>query len=442
MQIKPSQIGFVLFLLANATIYVRPWEIFPSIADIQLYLMLILAAFVIAHKQIQHHLEPACLRAQPITLCVIGLLFAVPISHITNGYLGGAIEGSVMMFKTVIYFIVLVSLIDSVRRFRIFLVSLAFCGLTCITISVADYHEFLNIESLTHIKERLGYTAGGQGIFLIRLCGLGMFHDPNDMSLLIITTAFLSLAVMRDRELGQLRYLWIFAFPILALAIHDTHSRGGLIAAGAATMAFLTLKYGRKVAMTMIGMGALAAPVLLGRMGNIDLSGGTGQQRIRLWAEGFAAIQGPKAFFGIGQGMYEGLANYVAHNSYVHSFVEMGVFGGTFFMGVFFFTAYGMYRIKREHLQIHDAGLVHYQPYVAAVVAAWAAGFLSLSRVYPPPTYTIFGIAAAFMNLSGIYMSPVQPVLRLDMYLTKRWVASSALLFVALFLATKFLAHF
>ena len=33
------------------------------------------------------------------------------------------------------------------------------------------------------------------------------------------------------------------------------------------------------------------------------------------------------------------LAGLVAHNSFVHAFVELGLFGGTFFFGCFFFTA-------------------------------------------------------------------------------------------------------
>ncbi|MBL4884041.1 MAG: O-antigen ligase family protein [Planctomycetaceae bacterium] len=336
MKVTQSQIGFLLFLIANATIYIRPWEIIPALAGVQMYLFLILAAAICSFQQIQKHLTTSNLMGQPITLCVLGVLVAIGVSHMTNGYLGGAISGSITMFKTVVYYLVLVATINTASRLRYFIISLVLCGTICIGLSVADYHHVLNIQALTHIVEGHGELS------LVRLCGIGMFHDPNDLSLLIITTGVLCLSQLTDRSWGSSRMVWLLPFPLLMLAMIDTHSRGGLIAAGAAMMAFFLVRYGRSFAISAAAMGVVAAPLVLGRMGNIDVSSGTGQQRIRLWSEGFTAIQSPRILFGIGEGMYEGLANYVAHNSYVHAFVELGVFGGTMFVGCFFFAAYGI----------------------------------------------------------------------------------------------------
>ena len=373
----PSQVAFTFFLLANATIFVRPWEVFPELEGIQLYLGFIAAAAVLSYRQIMQHLHINSLLAQPVTLCVLGVCAAVAVSHLTNGYLGGAVSGTVNMVKTVMYYLVLVATVNTSRRFRIFVISLALCGVISIGIAVADYHEVWDIASLTHIKERAGYTITGQDLFLIRLCGLGMFHDPNDMSLLIITTGLLCLAQLFDREWGWTRILWIAPFPLLFLALWDTHSRGGLIAAGAAGMAFLAMKYGKAFALAAMGMAVLAAPLALGRMAKMDLSEGTGQQRIRLWAEGFNAIQSPKILFGIGEGMYENLADYVAHNSYVHAFVELGLIGGSMFVGCLFFIAYALYRLKADETDVYDARIAYYQPFVAGIIAALCAGMLS-----------------------------------------------------------------
>lgn len=442
MKISHSQIGFLLFLLANATIYIRPWEIVPALAGVQIYVYLILSAALLSSRDIQKHLTRSSLLGQPITLCVLGVLAAVGISHLTNGYLGGAISGTFSMFKTVVYYLVLVSVINTSQRMRYFVISLIICGTICIGISVADYHNILPIESLTHIKERISHSLTGQDTFLFRLCGIGMFHDPNDLSLLIITTGALSFSQLTDRSWGSMRMIWLLPFPLLILALLDTHSRGGLIAAGAATLAFLIVRYGRSFAIAAAGMGVLAAPLVLGRMANIDISSGTGQQRIRLWSEGFVAIQSPKIFFGIGEGMYEDLANYVAHNSYVHAFVELGLFGGTMFVGCFFFAAYGIYRIKVDRETIYDDNLKHLLPYLAAVLAAWCAGFLSLSRCYPTPTYTIVGMMASYLNLVGIYLFPRRSLVSLDKPMFQRWIASSALVFIAMFTATKIFVRF
>ncbi len=442
MSISPSSIGFALFLAANATIYVRPWEILPQLSGVPIYLGMIVTAAALSYRQIQLHLRWNSLLAQPITLCVLGMFAAVVVSHLANGYLGGAVAGASMMFKTVFYYLVLVATVTTPSRFRIFVVSLAACGTISIAIALADYHHWINIASLTHIKERIGYSVTGEDIFLIRLCGLGMFSDPNDLSLLIITTGLLSLSQLLDKSLGVLRVLWLIPFPILLQALLDTHSRGGLIAAGAAGMAFLAMRYGKTFALTALCLGVLAAPLALGRMAKMDVTDGTGQQRIRLWSEGFTAIQSPKILFGIGEGMYEGLADYVAHNSYVHAFVELGVIGGSFFVGCYFFAAFALYRLKVENAVVHEPELKRFQPYLAGVIAAWCAGMLSLSRCYPPPTYTIIGMAAAYLNITGVYLFPSRPVLWLDRPLFRRWAAGSGLVFLAMLAATRLLARF
>ncbi len=442
MKMTPSQIGFAVFLVANATIYVRPWEIYPQLEGVQIYLGLILLAAFISYRQIQQHLRPASLLAQPITLCVLGVFVAVILSHVSNGYLSGAVKGATMMFKTVFYYLVLVATVDTTLRLRVFVISLALCGTVSIAVALADYHNIIPVESLTHIKERAGYSATGIDQFLIRLCGLGMFHDPNDMSLLIITTGLLCLSQLFDIQWGYARLLWLLPFPILLQAMLDTHSRGGLIAAAAAGMAYMTLRYGKTFAIAAAGCGVLVAPLVLGRMANIDLSEGTGQQRIRLWSEGFQAIQSPKILFGIGEGMYEALADYVAHNSYVHAFVELGLIGGSFFVGCFFFAAYSLYRISADREIVYDERLQHFQPYLAGILAAWCAGMLSLSRCYPPPTYTIIGLAAAYFNIAGVYLHPPRPVIWLDKPLFKRWATGCGLVFLAMFAATKLLARF
>ena len=86
--------------------------------------------------------------------------------------------------------------------------------------------------------------------------------------------------------------------------------------------------------------GLLLVPAVLlafgGRQADINLSGNdTAQDRLRLWAEGMSLLPG-SPIFGIGVGEYEECIGLVAHNSYVHSFVEMGLLGGTFFAGAVF----------------------------------------------------------------------------------------------------------
>ncbi|MEZ5948643.1 MAG: hypothetical protein R3C12_05365 [Planctomycetaceae bacterium] len=153
----PSQIGFAVFLVANATIYVRPWEIYPQLEGVQIYLGLILLAAFISYRQIQQHLRPASLLAQPITLCVLGVFVAVILSHVSNGYLSGAVKGATMMFKTVFYYLVLVATVDTTLRLRVFVISLAVVrhGFDCGSPGGLSQHHPRGIPDAHQGKSRL-----------------------------------------------------------------------------------------------------------------------------------------------------------------------------------------------------------------------------------------------------------------------------------------------
>lgn len=120
-----------------------------------------------------------------------------------------------------------------------------------------------------------------------------------------------------------------------------------------------------------------------------------------MWAEGLDAIKSPDILFGIGQGTYADIAGLVAHNSYVHAFVELGIFGGTFFFGLFFFSALALFRVTDPKLNLRHSELKRFAPYLAAVLVGWGVGLFSLSRCYVVPTYMVIGMVGCFSSLAG-----------------------------------------
>ena len=118
-----------------------------------------------------------------------------------------------------------------------------------------------------------------------------MFNDPNDLASLAAVTCVISIYFLTDPTMAGVRYLWLLPIGLMTHAVLMTHSRGGILAFGVACMAWMAVKYGGKVAMAIGAMGAAAVPVVLGRQGNMEISGGTGQQRIQLWADGLAQIK-------------------------------------------------------------------------------------------------------------------------------------------------------
>ena len=456
--------AYVLFLLANSTLYIRPAELFPALGNVQFYLVLIVAAMLCAIRQIHNQVRLHTLVQQPINLCVLGVTLATATSHLSLGYVGGAAKSFEMMAKVCLYYLTLVAVINTPQRLRGFLLNCVLCSVFMIGYSVMDYRQFVedwsgraDIWEIKTLEQELGpdepkqlrhspendeLSASGDVAWYFRLCGLGFFHDPNDMAQLIVMTAILCLYFMTDPKLTGVRYLWIPALGICAYAMYLTHSRGGILAGGVALMAYLATRYGGRVAAGIGAMAALAVPVALGRQGNIDLSGGTGQQRIQLWADGLNQLKTSRFFFGIGEGMYAEVAGLVAHNSYVHAYVELGFIGGTFFMGCFFIPAWALFTMIRHKQPIEHEELRRMMPYLAGMGAGWCMSMMSLSRCYMPTTYMICGTLAVFMNLTGFYRRHPAPLQQLDRPMTQRLVFASVALLGSLFVFVRLFARF
>src|SRR5262249_52517840 len=137
-----------------------------------------------------------------------------------------------------------------------------------------------------------------------------------------------------------------------------------------------------------------------GRQANIDTSGGTGQTRIQLWMDGLMLFfRSP--IFGIGPGNFGEALGHVAHNSYVHAFTEMGLVGGTLFVGIVYYSHWMFFRLRVAGDLVKDPDLYRMGPYVTAAVTSYSVGMLSLSNCYVVPTYAIFGLATAYINLAN-----------------------------------------
>lgn len=456
-------IGYVLFLIANAMLFVRPAELMPVLGDFQIYLFFIFGALLFSFEDLINQVKWRTLTQQPVNLCVIGMLIAIAVSRVSTGNVDGLEHALSGMIKVVLYYLVLVSVINTPQRFRTFLMTTAVCATFMIAYSIYDYKRFVaemtarpdmaeviyeqnklpphERSLLRHIPDRDGIDIYGNEIWFFRLCGLGIFHDPNDISLLIVATAVISVYFLTDRDLGPIRGLWVIPLVILGVAQYYTYSRGGLLALGAAGSVWLCTKYGPKVAIGIGLLGAAAAPIALGRAANMDLSGGTGQQRIQLWSDGLMAIRNSRILFGIGEGMYYDVAGHVAHNSYVHAFVELGIFGGTLFFGCLFLPAMTFFLMKRHHFRIDHPELHRLFPYVTAILADWSLGIASLSRCYTPSTYMIAGTCAAFINLVGFYRPRPRPLMILNTRTMQPWLACSSALLVGAYLFVRLFAR-
>jgi hypothetical protein len=440
-------VAFALFIILNAVLFVRPAEIVQPLEGLPIYELLILACFVAAGGRLLRQFSFESLTTRPVAVCVLGLLPAVALSHARHMRVDEALHGVIELGKTVAYFMLLISVVDTPHRLRTFLLFLLSFIAAATGLALLQWHGVIDIPSLESIQENDWDPQTGELTSFFRLCSTGIFNDPNDLSLILVVGILLSLYFLLDRGEGPRRVLWGLVMAVFGYALSLTRSRGGMLAlVGAIGVLFYT-RYGARKA---VAIAVLTLPALIvffgGRQTDIDLQDGTGQARIQLWSEGLVMLKSTP-LFGIGMNHYVQEVGLVAHNSYIHCYTELGLLGGTLFVGAVYFALWPMHLLGKmqPHAGQEDAEpdaaskqLRALRPFLMASVAGYAIGLLSLSRAYVVPTYLLLGLAAAYVSIAGIEY-PGLP--RFERRLVIRLVGVSAAFVAAAYVFVRVAVH-
>ncbi len=390
--------AFAFFILLNAILFIRPGELVDSLEPFRLYYLSILACLGSSYEGLLNQLSSESLCKRPMTLCVLGLLAAVVLSHLQFGSLFGARTSGTEFAKLVLYYLLLMHNLDAPDKFQRFLNALVLFTLVAATLALLQYHEVINIPALAAYEQREMDEETGEWIVFPRLCGSGIFNDPNDVCLMLMMAMMICFYRILTPGGGPNRFFWMAPVVVFFLAFVETKSRGGFIALMVAVNVLVVSRLGLKKA---IPFWLLAAPVVLvlfgGRMTRIEVEGGTGQHRIQLWREALGLVR-EYPLFGVGQGCLPDYTRLVAHNSYVHSYAELGIFGGTCFVGLVYLAISQLLRLRHHEAAIQDPEMRRLRSYLLGIVCGFCAGILSLSRCYIVPTYLVFGLAAAFVS--------------------------------------------
>jgi hypothetical protein len=457
---------FVLFLLVNAILFLRPSEIFPELAQVGIYEAAIICCIVFSALSLVGQFSLKSLTARPITVGVLLLCPLCGLSQVMRMDLGLAGEAFVAFFKIAIYYLLLVGIVNTPARLRYFLIALGVFITVLTLIAVLRYNDVITINPPPIIskKDIMDGTANnttkadgtkkddgtavsvedkyfdprtGEEVIVRRLRGTGIFADPNDLCLALVTGVLLCFYGLGETRLGGARLLWLGPLCLFLFALRLTASRGGLLGLLAGLGVLFAFRYGWRRTMLL---GAVAAPVVLvvfgGRMTDVsDVNSGTGQTRLQLWREGMVLFR-EQPLFGIGMNEYGNDAGQVAHNSFLHAFTELGVVGGGVFLGLFYCAFFGLRQIQQA--RVLDPDMRRMLPYMLAMVAGYAVGILSLSRCYEVPTYTMLGITTAYIAVVSIY--PPWAKLTFSTVLVQRIIGCSVIFLLFTDIVVRFFA--
>lgn len=415
--------NFVLFLLLNAVLLLRPEELYPAIAGLRLYLLVIVPCTLLSLPRLLELLSPDSLKRRPVAACVLIFFVATLVSMSVRGRMDSALFDFGPEFaKVILYYFLLLAVVDTPERFRAFAATLIVLIGALATIALANQFGVMKFEHITPAMQGMHNPATGEMYLIPRMVSSGIFNDPNDLCLVLGLGVLCCVYSASQSSLGLVGWgLWLAPIPLFVYALLETHSRGGLLGVMAGMGAYAFSRFGGPRALPYVIVGAVITLALIGgRQGSIS-GGGTAHERVMMWADGLSHLLNQPLYLltGLGSGWFTEEHGLVAHNSFVQAYVEQGIIGGGAFFAMFLLGTWLLYRLGREI----DAPkwVLDSRHFGFAVIVGYAMGGYSLTRNFVIPTYLSLGIASALLE-------QVAPTLPERYQVNGRWFAWGLLL--------------
>lgn len=306
---------FIAMMLYLLLVLIRPQD-YPALVDsigipLQPIMLITAAGFWLLSPRKQFDAPQ-----YPILLMFFCVLL---MSHVFNGWMGGALEQIEKFAPVVLAFVVFANGLDRRSRILKIMATFALCA------------AVLAIHGIKQKQTGLGWT----GIELsqgTRIQYVGIFNDPNDLGLLFVTcipmAAYLS---GRGGLLGLRRLFWLTVTGVLIYGVYLTDSRGALLSLLAVGGVYIWQRRGMFVAGVLGAMAIAGLLALPSRFSEIDAEEASAQGRVESWYEGLQMFQGHPVF-GVGPDMYTDYNPLTAHNSFVLILAETGLIGYTLWL--------------------------------------------------------------------------------------------------------------
>lgn len=318
--------GLVLYTLV---FFLRIGEMYPALAPLRMERMLgMLTLLSLMFSQLYRHGQlrfDGSKQTKHFLYLVLAAVLSVPLAF----WRAGAWEGVVDFFKLLVFYLLVVQLVDTRFKFRFYVF---LYGGMILYIAVTTVFDYMH-GSLLHtagIDRAVGTTSAGGG--------------PNEMGATMATTIPFALFLAMHKPLAKWRWLFVVAFGFMIVTLAFTGSRSGVLGllGGLAYIWWHTryrLVTGVLGVVLLLGGFAMLPEQYQGRYSSMTKSelDGSSQERLKVWTKGMQMLA-HRPLTGVGVHCF-GTANAMmfaegprrswleSHSLYVQVPAEMGLIG-------------------------------------------------------------------------------------------------------------------
>ena len=395
--------AFAMVILYVTLLFFRPMEWVPAILGWPI--LDYVAAVTLLATLIELPNKRWSLKRAPENWLVLLFFVACLMSHVRHAYLAAFI-GTFQTFGKIIllYFFIAIN-VNTIRKLKVLL---AVIIIGCL---------FLSIHGILQWHTGAGF--GGQKPMVvphndeIRVVAFGFFNDPNDLALMLVTIMpFVISAIHCHRVFFFRRLLNLLFLGAMTYCLFRTNSRGGWLAFGAMLAAYFCITLAKKKLGIVVGILAIVMLFVVApsRMQTTSTEEGSARGRLVAWADGNRMLKA-NPIFGVGKGRFAEYSedSLEAHNSFVHCYAELGLFGYFAWLAIIFAAlkdAWHIGRVKSPDPQQQELSRLA-RVSISALFGYMAAAFF-LSRTYIPPLYILFAMFAAIRSIQDRDFGPVE----------------------------------
>lgn len=328
-------LGLIIFYIA--LVILRPQEYIQSMENAPILSSVFMVTFVAWILSVKKDFSV------PQPFLITSFFIVALVSVVASGWAGGAWLSAQSILPGWGIFMMLSMTAITASRIKLVLDVITICAFVIAVHSIEQYFT------------GMGWTGLPLETLDNRVRYLGIFHDPNDLGTLLVSTIPVVIHWFGRESSGMLKMVYLIMLGTLITAIYLTDSRGVLLATGVILIFELSKRIG-KVKAGLLGLIAAVLGAAYTRLSELSVDEASASDRIEAWYAGLEMFK-QYPILGVGFDNFTEHHPLTAHNSFLLVLAETGIIGFYFWFSLITITLIiliNFLRKSKEDLNLGD----------------------------------------------------------------------------------------